>query len=152
MVCNRIKISVAGFFFFCFYHLRFFYFSFDIRYLKFDIWNYNGDLTMRLYTVLYFSIALLQIFFTLRSMLCNLERVVGAAVVCSCSSHLRRLVSFHVLNQRVVKLVLNWFWRYPQFWDQKNVLIPEFADKTCIWKPEPRNQFQLQKGHFMENV
>jgi len=69
-----------------------------------------------------------------------------------CFGHLRRLVSFHLLSLRAVKLVLNWFWRYPQFWDQKNVLIPEFADKTSIWKPEPRNQCQPLKGDFTENT
>lgn len=58
-----------------------------------------------------------------------------------CLSHLRRLVCLHLLNLSTVKLLLNWFWSYPQFWDKKNVLIPEFADKTHIWKPEPRNQF-----------
>lgn len=109
----------------------------------FGIWNQNCDLARWFYPasfILFFHSIVVEIFHFKKYALQFWKSGWCSSCVQLCFSHLRRLVSFHLLNLRAVKLVLNWFWRYPQFWDQKNVLIPEFADKTHISKPEPRNQ------------
>lgn len=119
------------FWFFLFPNTFFFLFTRDICSLAFGITMVIWQDVISSFTLLFHSIVA-DIFYCKNYTLESWKIDWCSSCVQLCFSHSRRLVSFHLLNFRTVKLVLNCFWRCPEFWDQKNVLIPEFADKRFI--------------------